>query len=98
MFRTLPDLPGAAVRILIDGADVAAREGEPLAAVLLRTAPFTARTTPVTGAPRGPYCLIGACFDCLVVVDGVPSRRACMVPVRAGLRVERQHGRREAAP
>lgn len=94
MFRTLSNFADNNVRITVDGVPVDARDGEPLAAVLLRTPPFTARTTPVSGAPRAPYCLIGACFDCLTVVDGIPSRRACMVAVREGMRVERQQGRR----
>jgi len=98
MFRTLPDLSGDNVRITLDGMQVEARSGEPLAAVLLRTPPFTARTSTVSGAPRAPYCLMGACFDCLTVVDGVPSRRACMVIVQDGMQVERQHSRRSGKP
>ena len=54
------------------------------------------RTTPVTGAPRAPYCLMGVCFDCLVTIDGVGSRQACLVPVREGMAVETQLGKREA--
>jgi sarcosine oxidase subunit alpha len=54
------------------------------------------RTTPVTGAPRAPYCLMGVCFDCLVTIDGVGSWQSCMVLVREGMTVETQVGRREA--
>ena len=54
------------------------------------------RTTPVSGAPRAPYCLMGVCFDCLVTIDGVGSRQGCLVPVREGMAVETQHGKREA--
>lgn len=84
------------VTILVDAAPVEAQAGEPLAAVLLRTAPFTTRTTPVTGAPRAPFCMMGVCFDCLVEVDGQTSVRACMIPVREGLAVRRQVGRPDA--
>lgn len=84
-----------AVSVVIDGRPVAAAEGEMLAAVLLRTPPFTARTTPVSGSLRAPYCLMGVCFDCLAVVDGVASVQTCLLPVRDGMRVERQAGRRE---
>jgi sarcosine oxidase subunit alpha len=48
------------------------------------------------GAPRAPYCLMGVCFDCLVTIDGVGSRQACLVPVQRGMNVETQQGRREA--
>jgi sarcosine oxidase subunit alpha len=39
---------------------------------------------------------MGVCFDCLVTVDGVGSRQGCLVPVREGMMVETQIGRREA--
>src|SRR3546814_19761940 len=70
-----------AVSVVIDGRPVAAAEGELLAAVLLRTPPFTARTTPVSGSLRAPYCLMGVCFDCLAVVDGEIGRASCRVRV-----------------
>lgn len=98
MFRTLPNPSAETVRITIDGAEVDARRGEPLAAVLLRTPPFNARTSTVSGSPRAPYCLMGACFECLAVVDGVPSRRTCMIEVADGMRVERQRGKRVHKP
>ncbi|MGI4942093.1 MAG: 2Fe-2S iron-sulfur cluster-binding protein, partial [Janthinobacterium lividum] len=65
------------------------------AAVLLTPLPAI-RTTPVTGAPRLPYCMMGACFDCLAVIDGIANRQACMVPVSPGMRIDPQHGARQA--
>jgi sarcosine oxidase subunit alpha len=50
------------------------------------------RDTPVSGLARGPFCLMGSCFDCLVEIDGVANRQACMVPVEEGIRVRRQRG------
>jgi NADH dehydrogenase/NADH:ubiquinone oxidoreductase subunit G len=35
---------------------------------------------------------MGVCFDCLVVVDGVPNTRACVTWVREGMHVARQDG------
>lgn len=78
--------------ILVNGRQVRAFVGEPVAAVLLRTGPFTARTTAVRGEPRGPYCMMGACFDCLAIVDGEPSVRTCQTPVREGMCIEPQAG------
>ncbi|HEV2675146.1 MAG TPA: (2Fe-2S)-binding protein [Aliidongia sp.] len=94
MFRKLHD-PGAdGVTIYIDGEAVAAEAGESLAAVMLRqSAPWT-RTTPVSGSPRAPYCLMGVCFECLAEVDGIASMQTCLTPVKAGMRVVRQQGRR----
>ncbi|MFU1477288.1 (2Fe-2S)-binding protein [Roseovarius sp. C7] len=54
------------------------------------------RRTPVSGAPRGPFCMMGACFDCLVEIDGV-ARQACMVEVCAGLDIRPAHQDREAS-
>jgi hypothetical protein len=54
------------------------------------------RTTPVTGAPRAPYCMMGVCFECLLEIDGEPNQQGCLVTVRAGMRIERQLGKRKA--
>jgi predicted molibdopterin-dependent oxidoreductase YjgC len=95
MFHKLHD-PGAdAVTITIDGAEVVAEAGESLAAVLLRQPQAWTRTTPVSGSPRAPYCLMGVCFECLAEVDGVASVQTCLTPVKAGMRVTRRQGRRE---
>lgn len=92
---TRPD-PGS-VTILFEGEPIQAREGESVAAALLAAGILDFRTTAVSGAPRGPFCMMGACFDCLAVVDGVGGVQTCLVPVSAGMRVERQHGARDVA-
>nr|WP_240653103.1 (2Fe-2S)-binding protein [Sphingomonas crocodyli] len=79
--------------LTIDGVGVTADEGEPLAAVLLRNAPYSCRRTPVSGASRAPFCMMGVCFECLVEVDGATSTRSCLVRVRDGLDVRRQNHR-----
>jgi len=89
MFRRLHE-PGEAVTITVDGAPMRAAPGDTVAAVLMASANPACRETPVTGAPRAPLCLMGACFDCLVEIDGVSNRQACMVAVRAGMTVRRQ--------
>ena len=94
MFRKLHD-PGAdAVTIYLDGEAVIAEAGESLAAVLLRQPAAWTRTTPVSGSCRAPYCLTGVCFECLAEVDGIASVQTCLTPVKAGMRVARQQGRR----
>jgi len=95
MFKRLADA-GAAVALTIDGKPANARSGDTVAAALLAAGIDRCRTTPVTGAPRLPYCLMGVCFDCLVTIDGVGSRQACLVPVHEGMQVETQQGKREA--
>lgn len=89
MFRRLHE-PSEAVTITLDGAPVRAALGDTVAAALMASANPACRETPVTGAPRAPLCLMGVCFDCLVDIDGVPNRQACMVEVRQGMTVRRQ--------
>ena len=93
MFRRLPD-SGGVIAFDFEGATFEARAGDSVAAALLANGVLAFRTTPVSGSPRGPWCLIGNCHECLVEIDGEPNRQACMVDVRAGMRVRRQHGAR----
>jgi predicted molibdopterin-dependent oxidoreductase YjgC len=97
MFARPPDSSKSdtsSVTIHCDGTAIRARSGDSVAAALLAAGIVATRTTPVSDAPRGPYCMMGVCFDCLMVIDGVASRQACLTPVRDGMRVERQHGAR----
>ena len=94
MFKRLPDAAGDSVEIVIEGNAVKAREGDSVAAALFAAGLLACRTTAVSGAPRGPYCMMGVCFDCLVTIDGAPNQQGCMIKVSAGMRVERQQGAR----
>jgi predicted molibdopterin-dependent oxidoreductase YjgC len=87
---TLPDAPK--VTITIDGQSMVARDGEPIAAALLSHGITVCRTSPESGETRGPFCAVGRCPDCLMTVDGVLNVRACLTPVRDGMRVETQIG------
>jgi predicted molibdopterin-dependent oxidoreductase YjgC len=87
---------GGDVVISVDGARVTAQAGDTVAAALLAAGLTPTRTTPVSGAPRAPYCMMGVCFECLVTVDDIGNRQGCLIPVREGMRVETQKGKREA--
>ena len=99
MFKTALEAPdrGASITVSVNGAEVEAFEGETVASLLLRF-PEAQRRTPVSGSVRAPYCMMGVCFDCLVKVDGASSSQGCLIPVRPGMRIERQGGIREVAP
>jgi sarcosine oxidase subunit alpha len=84
------------VVISVDGVRTVAKEGDTVAAALLAAGLSATRTTPVSGAPRVPYCMMGVCFECLVTIDDVGSRQACLVPVREGMKIATQRGSREA--
>ena len=94
VFRRLSDPPDGEVTIRFDGQPVAAREGDSVAAALLAAGFAALRTTPAGGNPRGPWCMMGVCFDCLVEIDGVPNMQACMTPVREGMEIRPMSGAR----
>ena len=96
MFRRLPEAERPALPFTFEGQPVEGREGDSVASALLALGHAATRDTAVYGTPRGPYCMMGVCFDCLVTIDGVGNRQACLVPLRAGMDVCRQRGRREA--
>src|SRR6266851_3334879 len=83
-----PDMrpAGAPVRLRFDGREIEALPGETIAAALA-AAEIVAVRRARSGAPRGPFCGMGVCFDCLVTVDGRPSQRACLTKVEAGMDV-----------
>ncbi|WP_122789463.1 (2Fe-2S)-binding protein [Intestinibacillus sp. Marseille-P6563] len=80
------------VTIYFDGKPVEALEGEPIAAALIHAGIRSFRTTAKRHEPRGIFCAIGRCTDCMMIVDGVPNTRTCVTPVRDGMQVRTQHG------
>ena len=78
--------------LTVDGKAVTAFEGETVAGVLLAIGHIASRSTPSRGEARGYYCGMGVCWDCALVIDGQPNRRACMTPVADGMRVATQAG------
>jgi predicted molibdopterin-dependent oxidoreductase YjgC len=93
MFRRLDPAPGE-IRFSFDGREIVARPGESVAMALLAAGETTLRETPVSGSPRTPYCMMGVCFDCLVEIDGVGNRQACLTQIVEGMQVRRQRGAR----
>ncbi len=82
MFRKLTNDAHETVEIFVDGVSVKASATDTIAAVLLNTGFKSTRDSDRSGAPRGPYCMMGSCFECLVEVDGAENRQACMEVVR----------------
>lgn len=76
----------------LDGAAMTAVEGQSIAGALIGHGVLSWRRTRIDDRPRGVFCGIGACFDCLLIVNGEPNVRACLAQVREGDRVERQEG------
>ena len=80
------------VRFTYDGKTMEGREGEPVAMALKAAGVQIHRYTRKKHEPRGIFCAIGRCTDCVMVVDGVPNVRTCVTPLKEGTRVETQYG------
>ena len=92
LFKRLSEPTGDRVRVLIEGREVQVPAGETVAAAVLASGLGHTRTSPISGAPRAPLCMMGVCFECLMEIDGVPNRQACQVRVADGMRIRRQQG------
>ena len=80
-------------QLVFDGQEIDILEGDTLGSCLMRAGvPMIRRSR--SGEPRGLYCAIGVCNDCLVSLDGVRNVRACVTIARPGARVQsgRTHG------
>jgi hypothetical protein len=83
---------GPAFSFTFEGQTMGAYPGETIGAALMAAGILTFRTTRRQGRPRGLFCGIGLCFDCLVVVDGIPNQQACMVAAKPDMCVQVQTG------
>lgn len=75
-----------------DGRELTGYIGEPIAVSLLANGIRAFRTTEKKKEPRGLFCGIGQCNDCVVIVNDVPNIRSCVTLLEEGMRVETQHG------
>ncbi len=80
------------VTIYFDGKPIEALMGEPISAALVNAGVVAFRKTHKTGEPRGIFCAIGRCTDCMMIVNGIPNTRTCVTAVHEGMRVETQNG------
>ena len=83
---------GREVSFTFDGKELKGYEGEPIAAALKAADVMVHRYTKKEHKPRGIFCAIGRCTDCVMVVDGVPNVRTCITPLREGMNVKTQYG------
>jgi predicted molibdopterin-dependent oxidoreductase YjgC len=104
LFRVLSPAPGTdaqaetTIHIWFNDQPLSVPAGRSVAAALLAAGVQRFRATTVSGAPRAPYCMMGACFECLVEIDGMPSRQSCLVTVQDGMRIHSQEGARDLPP
>ncbi len=83
---------GKKIKFIFDGKELEGCEGEPIAAALKAAGVMVHRYTQKEHKPRGIFCAIGRCTDCVMVVDGVPNVRTCITPLKDGMVVKTQYG------
>ncbi|MDR2616016.1 MAG: (2Fe-2S)-binding protein [Oscillospiraceae bacterium] len=85
------------IAFTFDGRELRGRDGEPIAAALRAAGVTTHRYTKKRHTPRGVFCAIGRCTDCVMVVNGRPNVRTCVTPLQEGMTVATQYGAGAAA-
>ena len=83
---------GKLVTFYFDGREMHGYEGEPIAAALKAAGLMVHRYTQKEHKPRGIFCAIGRCTDCVMIVDGILNVRTCITPLREGMEVNTQYG------
>lgn len=83
---------GRIVTFTFDDKELTGCEGEPIAAALKAAGVMVHRYTKKQHKPRGIFCAIGRCTDCVMVVDGVPNVRTCITPLKEGMVIRTQYG------
>jgi predicted molibdopterin-dependent oxidoreductase YjgC len=83
---------GRQFEIEVDGRKIIAYEGETVGTALVAAGVQIFRHTAKRNQPRGMYCGIGLCYDCAMVINGIPNTRACQTLATPGCRVQTQEG------
>lgn len=83
---------GRMVEFEFDGKKISGYEGEPIAMALKAAGIQIHRYTSKKHKPRGIFCAIGRCTDCVMIVDGKPNTRTCVTPLEEGMKVQTQYG------
>jgi len=84
--------PRPTVKFTFDGKPMSGLDGEPIAAALKASGVMVHRYTKKKHTPRGIFCAIGRCTDCVMIVNGSPNVRTCVTPLEEGMTIETQYG------
>jgi predicted molibdopterin-dependent oxidoreductase YjgC len=83
---------GREIIITVDGSQIQAFEGEMIASALVAVGIKTFRFSSKHNEPRGLFCAIGRCTDCVMEVNGKPNVRTCITPVEDKMVINTQNG------
>lgn len=84
--------PEEKISFYFDGKEMKGVEGEPIAVALKENGVMVHRYTGKKHKPRGVFCAIGRCTDCVMIVNGVPNIRTCITPLEEGMKIQTQYG------
>ncbi len=97
MFRYLAQQTTPEVRLQINDIWVSVPAGRSVWSAMASQGELTTRLSSVSEQARSAYCAMGVCFECLVEIDGIPNRQACLVEVAEGMTVKSQTITQESA-
>ena len=92
MFERFGKLPEENVTVFVEDKPVVVAKNDTVAVAVFSAGLRYTRLSPISGAHRAPYCMMGVCFECLVEINGVPNQQACMTPIESGMRIRLQKG------
>ena len=92
MFTSQDDGSSARVTIYFEGTPLQVPKGLTVAAAILQAGTDATRITPLRHEERGPFCLMGVCYECLMEINGKANQQSCLIQVEEGMRVNRQIG------
>ena len=92
MFKQLPNQGAEIVEVFLNGQRVQVLQGTSVAAMALTEGLRFTRTTPISDSKRAPFCMMGVCYECLMIIDGKANQRACATIVKQGMKIETQQG------
>ena len=95
MFKLLPDNTAPKLTVVVNGKPVSVPQGFTAAAAMLLHNEGATRTSALSDEGRAPYCMMGVCFECLMEINSEPNQQGCLVIVTEGMRINRQHGKRD---
>ncbi|MDP2699775.1 (2Fe-2S)-binding protein [Thalassospira sp.] len=90
MFKRVQTDISNPVSIEFEGQKIDVEQGETVAAALMLAGKRKFQESAVSHAGRGPFCLMGVCFECLVEINGTPNRQACMILAEDGMKIRIQ--------
>lgn len=90
MFKPVDTSAVDLIEIELDGETVTVPDAISVAAAMFYLDALPIRHSAISHSPRAPFCMMGACFECLVEVDGNGNQRGCQISLRAGMKIRRQ--------